>query len=443
MNGCGVPQPTPIEPPAVQLMAPELRDLVARKLAAARAEPRDPSAHGELGMVYEANALWAEARESYRLASTLEPGNRTWRYRLAVAAEQSGEPELARELLTELTTEDQSFAPAQYRLGLAHLHSGEPSAALEAFEAVRSARPRVAEGHAGAGAALRRLNRLDDAVASLRRALELDPADSWAHHELGLALRDLGRPRAAADHLARGVSPRTGVLRDDSWNRVVTYAVGPSIAVERAESLRARGDLNGAGRVLAEALSHRPDNLTLLNHLAAVELSLGNLDEARSRLDRALSLGGEKAETLLNLAGWAMASNNPGEAVRWADRGLSVAATAPLYALRGQALIQQHRYDDALTSLESALQLEVRDPGIYLALGVLYEATGRWPAALELYDRALDRWPTLPPALAGRCAAALELGDVATARQAFDRLLAVAPADARVAELRSRLAGAS
>jgi Flp pilus assembly protein TadD len=47
------------------------------------------------------------------------------------------------------------------------------------------------------GVALGNLGRPEEAIASFRRALEIDPTDAATHYNMGVALNNLGRPEEA------------------------------------------------------------------------------------------------------------------------------------------------------------------------------------------------------------------------------------------------------
>lgn len=432
--------PTVVEPAAPELLDPGVRGLVARSVAEVRERPRDSNRHGRLGMIYEANALWPEARDAYAQASRLEPANRAWRYHLAVSTQQAGDFATALSLYRDLAADEPGFAALQHRLGVALLEIGELEQALHAFRRVTKLVPREAAGHAGAGTVLRLLGRPTEAAERLERAIELDPANRTAHYQLGLTYRDLGRAEAAERELGLGLSATIDFLADELSSEIASYAISLPATVERAEALRQAGRHREVAALFERALATHPDNLTLLNNLASSYLVQGEPERARQVLDRALAAGGDDAETLLNLAGWALATGRPEEAIGFADRALALDdRLARLHAVKAQALITLRRYPAATASMEDALRLEVRDPALFIGLGVLYEAASRWADAAGVYERALARWPDLVPAHVGRCLAALALGDRAAAEESLAATQRLAPEHPRLNELRRSL----
>ncbi len=432
--------PEVVTPANAELLDPAVRALVERSVAEARQQPRDARGHGRLGMVYEANSLWPEARAAYARAAELDPASRAWRYHLAISTQEVGDFATALKLYRDLAADFPDFAPLQHRLGVALLEIGELQPALGAFERVTELRPRDPAGSVGAGTVLRLLGQPAEAAERLERALGLDPSHRMAHYQLGLVYRDLDRPQDAERQLALGLSAKAGFLSDELSTEINGYAVSLPATVARAERLRQAGRHREVAALFERALESRPDNLTLLNNLASSYLAQGEPERARATLERALELGGENAETLLNLGGWALATGRPAQAIEFADRGLALDdRLARLHGVKAQALIRLRRYPEATVSMEEALRLEVRDPALFLGLGVLYEAAARWSDAREVYERALLIWPDLVPAHVGRCLAALSLGDRHGAEESFTAVRRLAPDHPRLDALRRAL----
>jgi tetratricopeptide (TPR) repeat protein len=421
---------------------PEVRKLIDRLVADAESDLTDGARHGRLGLAYEANRLWPEARDSFAQAAELEPSEMLWRYHFAVASDEAGDFEGALEMYRELAGDHPSFAPVHQRLGLALMETANFDGALAAFHRVINTVPREPAGYLGAAETRLRRKEPAAAVAILGRALEVDPRDRGIHYLLGLAYRDLGREEEAAKELALGVETSTRYLPDPLSPQVQEYAVNLSARIQRAGALRDAGRLADSARVLESCLESHPDNLTVLNNLGIAYLGLGEADRAHEVLSQALEIGGGSHDTYLILASWALETGRHEEALGHADaaveRGGKLAQT---HVTRAQVLVQLGRYEEALQSMERALELETRNPQIYLGLGVLYEALNRHEQAYDLYSRALGNWPDLVPASLGLGSAALVLGRLEEAKAALAAAKKLAPDDPEVAALEERLHG--
>src|SRR6267154_686688 len=105
-------------------------------------------------------------------------------------------------------------------LGNALGRLGELDEAVASFRRALLLNPDFAEAHSNLGCALLELGRFDDAAASYRRALEIESGFADAHHNLGNALRGLGK-------LASGTRVQTEFRRGALQPRHRSKAAGP------------------------------------------------------------------------------------------------------------------------------------------------------------------------------------------------------------------------
>lgn len=89
--------------------------------------------------------------------------------------------------------------------GQSALERGDLPAALAAFHAVTRAYPDLAAGHTALGSILLALGRPKEAVAALRCAIQLDPADANAWSQCGVALHAAGDSDGAEAALQRAI----------------------------------------------------------------------------------------------------------------------------------------------------------------------------------------------------------------------------------------------
>ena len=219
------------------------------------------------------------------------------------------------------------------------------------------------------GVTLLDAGRLDEAVQSLGRAVEIAPSFAAGHYQLGRALRAAQRHPEAASELALAVrhSPDLAearyllavdlVRRSNRLDEGIAHL--ERVVVERPEfaparidlalALMARGDRAAAARASRAALRLAPDSLAVANNLAWIlathpdprERSGAEAVELAERLRRAT--GGERPEVLDTLAA-AYA-----EARRYDD------ATAT--ARDALAMLRDARRDDLARELERRLRL--------------------------------------------------------------------------------------
>ena len=124
------------------------------------------------------------------------------------------------------------FAEAHFQLGLAELGLAQFDDAIESFQKATQLTPGYAAAHCNLGYLLyKHLERMDDAEAHLRRALELDPASIEAQINLAMVLDHRGENDEAVALYDR-------ILRDKPDNNEVRF--------NRSLIRLARGDYSGA-----------------------------------------------------------------------------------------------------------------------------------------------------------------------------------------------------
>ena len=129
-------------------------------------DPNSAHAHDNLATVYAEKKLFREALDEYLVAMRLEPDSATAHYNLACF----------------LSAHAMDFAITEYREAIA----------LD---------PDYPDAHLNLGLTLADVDRSDDAMIELKRAVELDTSDALPRHELAGLQMDLGDYRAAITQL--------------------------------------------------------------------------------------------------------------------------------------------------------------------------------------------------------------------------------------------------
>lgn len=93
--------------------------------------------------------------------------------------------------------------PADMAAGYEAIDAGDYEAAIKVFQGVVAAEPDNAEAFNQLGYIHRRLQDFDQAFAYYKRALEIDPEHTGAHHYIGEAYLEVGNLEMAEWHLAR------------------------------------------------------------------------------------------------------------------------------------------------------------------------------------------------------------------------------------------------
>jgi tetratricopeptide (TPR) repeat protein len=351
------------------------------------------------------------------------------------AAEQS-----YREVLRR-TPGDLEIAHALGILSIQHGRYGEAAALIEPVAAGNA----TAAAHADLGNALHGLSRLEEALHSYRRALEVQPDFLDAHLNRARVLQRLERRVEALDAYDNAI------------------AVAPQLYeahLGRADLLRELGRPIDAIGGYIQGIGLRTDLPLGYIKLAATLAEAGRWEEALRSVDRAIALGEISAEAH-TLRGLALAGVGRGDdALRSYELAIERRADyAPAHVNRGILLRERGRFEEALQSYEAALAADgdsyealsnraavrvdlgrfdaaladcdkaamLRPDAAEIAVHRAVALTGleRLEEALECYDRAIDRWPAHAAAHTGRAGILQHLGRHAEALASADRAVAL------------------
>ncbi len=167
--------PAAVLPAELDRLDPELVSMIEDFAATVQASRRDPTAHGRLGLVYEANGLFVEARRCYEIVVKLTDNTPVWSYHLAIATRQAGDSDGAMQLLRSLAKKHPKFATLHHRLGVALLEAGHLDEAAGAFQRARDLKPSAPAPMVGLADVKLRQHDHAGAAILLQRAVELDP----------------------------------------------------------------------------------------------------------------------------------------------------------------------------------------------------------------------------------------------------------------------------
>ncbi len=255
-----------------------------------------------------------------------------------------------------------------------------------------------------------RLGNLSAAIPALRQAVVLDDQFAEAFYLLGVCQTEAGKPDEAAASFDRAIqlAPRLSPPRDDLV-------------------VRARQQLV---RVLLQ-LKREPDAIGELEKLAAFEPTKpGYLIDAAviyARMGRP-----ESAVTELNRA----AERDPSE-----PRVNEVAGRMWLEAAESRH--DRNALNKALNALSSAVRGPTATSQGFTLYGRALVLAGDLAGAQQAFDQALQKTPVDPVAYRETAFVAQRRGDVALARDALVRYLAIATDPAEIAATRERLADLS
>ena len=231
-------------------------------------------------------------------------------------------------------------------LGVARRFTGNASGAVETLEPLTRSQPDHAAVHYEFGRACSAAGRGEQAIAAMRRAVELQPALPGAWNSLADELRSAGDGAAADAVTAERIQLAT---RDPRLRRAVA-------------ALREKR-LAEANTLLRQHLEEDPTDVVAMQMLAAVGLRFDQYVDAGNLLERCLELA-------------------PNYASAHHD-----------YAL---VLEKQMRQGDALQEIEQALNADPDNPAYRKAQAAILDRVGEYDRAIEVYAGLLDEHPEQP-----------------------------------------------
>jgi tetratricopeptide (TPR) repeat protein len=254
----------------------------------------------------------------------------------------------------------------------------------DAIQSLRSAidvRPDWAEAHFLLGTALRLAGQRSAARTELARALEIDASLTEARRVLAEVHADLGEHEYAVEEGRRYLQQRpdsvetrvrvaqslvllgrldealseVNQIPEDKRDETVEFALG-RIYTAKGDNQKARG-------LLLKALEKRPNHPEILRGLLQIEEKMGKREESLARIQKAVA-------------------DNPDD--------------AKLQQLASVVALAQGKVDEATKALERAIEIAPDDMTSYQQLADLYVRTGRTSQTIEIYEKALERQPNQP-----------------------------------------------
>jgi tetratricopeptide (TPR) repeat protein len=356
-----------------------------------------------LGELYDAESDWVRAAEAYgEAAARLKDQDPLLLYKLALAQYRAGAPALAVDPLQRAVARDDSMGEAHYLLGLAY----------------------------------RDTQRIDEAVASLERAVRVAPSLVPAREELA----DLYRAnQRSVDEMAQ-LQALAALSSDD--NRV-DRQVAVGLALARG------GQFDSAIAALADAAAQAPSNVRV--QLALARACLGRAERSSDRtslrraieaLDRALAGPTDRSEALALMGHARFLSGDYAAAERTLGEAVT---TSPVYteafgflADTAERLGHDLEARDALANLD-ALQGDTATAPQRAAragrLGAISLRVNEPKTAAMYLSRAVESGLGDAATFGLLAKARWQAGDRAGARTALAKGLALDPNSAELAQL--------
>jgi tetratricopeptide (TPR) repeat protein len=281
--------------------------------------------------------------------------------------------------LTQAASPTEQKAAALYQEGMRLLHDKSYPQALEQFRKLEQSAPNLPQGYTGEGIALALSGKLEDAVAVLQKAIEIDPSYLVARRELGILDWQLLRKAEAAKELA----PVVKLYPDDT----PVNAILGQYAFEIKDYAAA---LQYFSKARAQVAMSVP--LSLMNAEALIKT--GHPGEAGSQLDllaAAPNLSSKQQFQIAWLFGQARAYP---KAIRM-FQALPADFSDPFGRDYGIALAyyESRQYSDCIQLLLALKDRGLARAELFSLLGAAEEVSGNQPQAEEAFQSGLRLFP--------------------------------------------------
>jgi tetratricopeptide (TPR) repeat protein len=288
-------------------------------------------------------------------------------------------PDLAVEQAREILNVDPAHPTARLILGAAQRRAGRASQALAVLEPLGRELPNAAPICLELGVARAEAGHLHEAIAALRRAVDLKPAsaDGW---------------RFLADYLD---ADGDAVAADAARARYIKAATTDPRLTTAAAAL-VENNLPVADARLRSHLAAYPTDVAALRMLAEVAARLRRYEDAQELLERCLKLAPSFDAARHNYAVVLNRQAKPAAALRHVEELLAKEPRNPGYLnLQAAVLANLGDYADSISVYEAVLRDFPLQPKVWMSLGHALRTSGRVADGVSAYRRAIDMDPTL------------------------------------------------
>jgi tetratricopeptide (TPR) repeat protein len=268
---------------------------------------------------------------------------------------------------------------AQLLLAVAHRSAGRAAEAVQILTALTAQQPRWAAAHYELGVSLGADRRGDEAVAALRRALELKPDlhDAW---------------RALADHLTVAGDVQAA---DDAYAQHIRYSTRDPRLLEAGAAL-CENRVAVAEGLLRDHLREHPTDVAAIRMLAEVAARLGRYPDAELLLERCLELAPSFLGARHNYAYVLHRQNKLAKALEQLEHLLAGDPRNPGYRnLHAAVLSRAGEYERSLQIYAEVLKEYSRNAKVWMSYGHALKAAGRQGECVSTYRRAIELAPNL------------------------------------------------
>jgi len=330
-----------------------------------------------------------------------------------LAHHQAREYEQARLIYKRVLATDPKHFDALHLLGVIAAQSGEPELAVDLIGQAIKVNALHAQAYFNLGNALKVIGRLEDALKSFNSALSINPNFAEASNARGRLLMELGRSSEALDSFDVAIALRSNYA-DAFFNRGL--------------ALQMLGRIDDALISLDQAILIKSDHAEAINNRGVLFKIMGRLDEALICYSVAMKLKPENAEFVVNLANTLRDLGRHEEAFALYGNAISI---KPDYAEallnQGVAFQELRRFEEALNCYGRAIELSQTSPEAFNNKGGVLQELGHFESALDCYESAIRLRPNYVQAFVNRASVLQKLMHLGRAFDDYKQASAIDP----------------
>lgn len=350
-----------------------------------------------LGMIYLTNDLQHESIPLFRQAIDRMPNQAANWYYLGIALTETGDASGAIAAFQKAISLDQNLLYAHLRLANLLVRT-DKVAALAEYKEVERLAPKDAETLVQLARGYGQLDKLDEAVAIGRKAVELEPRCPLAHAALAELLAQKGAETEASRHQQMSLADGACNMAPDMLYLTARATGHPTQAgIMRARALASTGKFEMAINGLRRLSTDDPLNLDVQLTLGQVLQMQGSLDDAIREYGQALLSDPGHVDAAIYLAGAQIALARFPDAEKTLSAALARHSDQPdLLQLLATVQAKTNRMDEAKSTFRKLIELTKGNPKARLEFARTLAAANELDNALKELDPLIDD-PMLKP----------------------------------------------
>jgi len=285
---------------------------------------------------------------------------------------------LAAQQATEILAAAPDYPPAKLLLATAKHHLGESQEALEMLGTLVKEQANWAAAQFQYGLILAEQKRGDEALAALRKTVQLKPNHQQAWRHLGDHLVAIGEIEQA----------------DRAYSKHIKASARNPVLAKAASAMLA-DDVPSAERLLKAHLKQVPSDVPAIRMLAEVAVRCGQNEAAENLLLRCLELAPSFNSARYNYAVLLHRRNDSSAALLEVERLLKEEPNSPSYRnLCAVILSRVGEYQRSSSMYKSLLDEYPANAKVWLSYGHVLKTEGRTDDCIDAYHQSIQRDPS-------------------------------------------------